>query len=564
MNHWIILPIVLPAMLAALLVLTARYHLTLQRVFSLAGALALLGVALGLFREASDGTISLYQLGDWAAPFGIVLVADRLSTLMVLLTAVLAPLVLLYAIGSNWDARGRHFHPLFQFQLMGITGAFLTGDAFNLFVFFEVLLIASYGLMIHGGGAARLRAGTQYVLYNLLGSTLFLFALGTIYAQTGTLNMADLAGRVAALDIGDSGGIRVAAVLLLLVFAIKAAVLPLHFWLPASYSEAPGPVAALFAIMTKVGAYGIIRFYTLVFPPDLEMTSGLFDTWLLPAALLTLTLGMIGVLGSARIDRMVAFSVIGSMGMLLTAVAVFTPKGIAAALYYAIHSTLATAALFLLVDVIRTRRGPVGPQLTRSAPIMGGALVAGMFFVAAISMVGMPPLSGFLGKLLVMDAARDSDLVWWVWSVVLISSLIAIVGFGRAGSQLFWKCHEVVEPDPEAEPETEAGEHNYPLEEAPARVLPMIAIGGLLALTIALTLAAGPVNRLLRDTVTQLFSPGPYISVVLTTPGKEISDKAHGSDHGDDHSKDSGADAAHGDTTPTESDTHEPTGQKDH
>ena len=195
---------------------------------------------------------------------------------MVLLTAVLALFVLLYAIGSGWDARGRHFHALFQFQLMGIMGAFLTGDLFNLFVFFEVLLIASYGLMIHSGGTVRLRAGVQYVLYNLLGSTLFLFALGAIYAETGTLNMADLARRRAAdRRRRAASGIRVAAVLLLLVFAIKAAVVPLHFWLPSSYAEAPAPVAALFAIMTKVGAYAIIRVYTLIFPPDLEVTAGL-------------------------------------------------------------------------------------------------------------------------------------------------------------------------------------------------------------------------------------------------------------------------------------------------
>lgn len=207
-------------------------------------------------------------------------------------------------------------------------------------------MIASYGLMIHAGGQRRLRAGTQYVLYNLMGSTLFLFALGTIYAETGTLNMADLAVRVATLDAGDGAGIRVAAVLLLMVFAVKAAILPLHFWLPASYAEAPAPVAALFAIMTKVGAYCIIRFYTLIFPPELEITQGLFDQWLMPAALLTLALGMIGVLGAGRADRMVAFAVIGSMGMLLAAVSVFTPAGISAALYYAIHSTFATAALF--------------------------------------------------------------------------------------------------------------------------------------------------------------------------------------------------------------------------
>ena len=524
MTHWLILPIVLPAMLAAFMVLAARYHLLIQRVLSVAGTMGLLALALGLFWQASDGTVSLYQLGNWAAPFGIVLVADRLSTLMVLLTCVLAVPVLLYAIGSGWDNRGRHFHPLFQFQLMGILGAFLTGDAFNLFVFFEVLLIASYGLMIHAGGQRRLRAGTQYVLYNLLGSTLFLFALGTIYAETGTLNMADLAMRVATLDAGDGAGIRVAAVLLLLVFAVKAAILPLHFWLPASYSEAPAPVAALFAIMTKVGAYCIIRFYTLVFPPDLEITQGLFDVWLMPAALLTVALGMAGVLGAKQADRMVAFSVIGSMGMLLAAVSVFTPAGISAALYYAIHSTLAAAALFLLIDVIRSRRGAAEVSFVDAPPLAGGALVAGMFFVAAIAMTGLPPLSGFLGKLLILDAARSADLRWWVWGVILVGSLIAVVGFSRAGSQIFWKAHQSVD-DPVERDEA-------PVVAEGQGVLPMVAIGGLLALLVALTVAAGPMTRVLNATAAQLFNPERYLAVVLTTPGKEIKDHHAEDDHG--------------------------------
>ncbi len=538
MTHWIVAPIVLPAMLAAILVLVARFHISLQRILSVAGTVVLFAIAAGLFWQASDGTISVYQLGHWQAPFGVVLVADRLSTLMVLVTATLAPLVLLYAIGSGWDTRGQHFHPLYQFQLMGIMGAFLTGDAFNLFVFFEVLLIASYGLMIHAGGAARLRAGTQYVLYNLLGSTLFLFALGTIYAQTGTLNMADLAVRVAELDPANSAGIRVAAVLLLLVFAVKAAILPLHFWLPSSYAEAPAPVAALFAIMTKVGAYGIIRTYTLIFPPDLEITQGLFDTWLMPAALLTLALGMIGVLGARRIDRQVAFAVIGSMGMLLSAVAVFTPAGITAALYYAIHSTFATAALFLLVDVLRDRRNAVGVWLNDAVPVTGGPLVAGMFFVAAIAMTGLPPLSGFVGKLLIMDAARESNLVWWVWGTVLVGSLIAVVGFSRAGSQIFWRAHQVASAQ-EADPESEANEVNTKDNSAPEPALPMVAIGTLLALLVALTVFAGPMTRNLSATAAQLFNTDPYIAAVLSKPGKTIKD---------DHADEAAHDATYTDT----------------
>jgi multicomponent K+:H+ antiporter subunit D len=505
MNHWIIAPVILPAMLAPFIVLAARYHIGIQRALSVAGVIALIGVALGLALQVSDGSIVLYQLGDWAAPFGIVLVGDRLSTMMVLLTAVLALFVLIYAIGSSWDNRGQHFHALFQFQLMGIMGAFLTGDLFNLFVFFEVLLIASYGLMIHAGGNARLRAGVQYVMFNLIGSTLFLFALGSIYAETGTLNMADLANRVAMIGPEGTVGIRVAAVLLLLVFAIKAAIVPLHFWLPSSYAEAPAPVAALFAIMTKVGAYAIIRVYTMIFPPELEATAGLHDVWLLPAAMLSVAVGMIGVLAAKQLDRLIAFSVIGSMGMVMIAISLFTPAGIAAALYYIVHSTLAGAMLFLISDLVRTGRGNL--SLTAQPAMAGNGLTAALFFAGAIAMAGLPPLSGFLGKLLVLQAAYSSDLVVWIWVIVLGSSLISIVGFSRAGSVLFWKAHSVLQPD-----------------EAPTNIRPAtlsyVAVGGLLSLLVAHTIFAGQVHGYTTKMAAQLFKPQPYIATVIDTPGK--------------------------------------------
>ncbi len=505
MTHWLIAPVILPAMLAPFIILAARYHIGIQRVFSITGVLTLIAIAGGLAWNTSDGTIMLYQLGDWAAPFGIVLVGDRLSTMMVLLTVVLALFVLIYAISSGWDGRGRHFHALFQFQLMGILGAFLTGDLFNLFVFFEVLLIASYGLMIHSGGTTRLRAGVQYVLFNLIGSTLFLFALGAIYAETGTLNMADLANRVQLITPDETVGIRVAAVLLILVFAIKAALVPLHFWLPSSYAEAPAPVAALFAIMTKVGAYAIIRVYTMIFPPDLAVTSGLHDVWLLPAALISLAIGMTGVLAAKRLDRLVAFSIIGSMGMVLVSIALFSPVGIAAALYYIVHSTLAGAALFLIADLVRSSRANL--DLTPQPPVAGATLTAGLFFAGAIAMAGLPPLSGFLGKLLVLDAAYGTDLMVWIWVIVLVSSLISIVGFARAGSILFWKAKSVAAPE---------GAIPAPV---PA-TMSYVAVGGLIALLAAHTIFAGQVHSYTTAVAAQLFDPEPYISTVVDTPGK--------------------------------------------
>ncbi|WP_420558023.1 monovalent cation/H+ antiporter subunit D [Roseovarius sp.] len=534
MTHWIIAPVVLPALLAPFIVLAARFHFGIQRAFSVAGVVALIAISASLAWSVSDGDVILYQLSDWAAPFGIVLVGDRLSTLMVLLTSVLALFVLLYAIGSKWDERGWHFHALFQFQLMGIMGAFLTGDLFNLFVFFEVLLIASYGLMIHAGGNERLRAGVQYVLYNLIGSTLFLFALGSIYAEAGTLNMADLAERVTQIGAEETVGIRVAAVLLLLVFAIKAALVPLHFWLPSSYAEAPAPVAALFAIMTKVGAYAIIRVYTMIFPPDLEATAGLHVVWLMPAALISLAIGMIGVLAAKKLDRLVAFSIIGSMGMVMVAIALFTEDGIAAALYYIVHSTLAGAILFLITDLARSGRDNL--NLTAQPPVSGAALTAGLFFVGAIAMAGLPPLSGFLGKLLVLDAAYDSVQMPWIWAVVLASSLISVVGFARAGSNVFWKARSIARPE------------GAPVVAAPS-ALSYTAVGGLIALLIAHTVFAGQVHGYTRAISAQLFAPEPYISTVLETPGKlgRPEDKAKGGYGDDGHGGESHGAESHGD-----------------
>ena len=510
MNHWIVAPIVLPAILAPFIIMVLRYHLDLQRIFSVAGVVALIGIALTITAQASGGAIQVYELGDWPAPFGIVMVLDRMSAMMVLLTALLALPVVLYAIASGWDDRGKHFHALFHFQLMGVCGAFLTGDAFNLFVFFEVLLIASYGLMTHGGGPIRLKAGVQYVVYNLIGSTLFLFALGTLYAVTGTLNMADMAVRVAELPADDTALLRVGAVLLLLVFCVKAAVLPLHFWLPASYANAPLPVAALFAIMTKVGAYSILRMYTLAFGPEVEATQGLVGDWLQPAALVTLAVGAIGILGSQHIARMAAFCAIASMGTLLIAISQFTPDATAAALYYVFHSTLATALMFLVADLVMERRGGA---IVPKPPMPQSGLIASLFFVGAIAMAGMPPLSGFVGKLLVLDASRDASDATAVWAVILIGSFVTIVGLARAGTLIFWKSHDPKAVDIAAPAEGEDANAQPAPEPLPG--LAFTAVFGSVAGLVLLTLFAGPALEYTSKTAQQLFTPENYISAVL-------------------------------------------------
>ena len=485
MSHWIIAPVILPAVLAALIVLLARGNLALQRGLAGAGVVVLAGIAVALLMAASNGP-EAYRLGNWPAPFGIVLVLDRLSALMLALVAGLSVPVLIHVIATGWDRRGRHFHALFLFQLMGLNGAFLTGDAFNLFVFFEVLLIASYGLMVHGGGADRLRAGVQYVALNLVGSTLFLIALATIYAVTGTLNMADLAGKVAALPVGESGLIRAAALMLMLVFAVKGALVPLHFWLPGTYANAPGPVAALFAIMTKVGAYAVIRTGTLVFPTLWPMIGGV----LAPAAVATIAVGAIGVLGSRQLARLAAFAAIGSMGLLFLAVSDGSAQATAAALYYLIHSTLATAVLFLLADLVLARRQDLA--LSARAPMAGGGVVAILFMAAAVAMAGMPPLSGFVGKLLVMQAMPLA----WVWTVILLASLVTMIGFARAGSVLFWKADATARPAPQ------------PVAH-PVTLLPVVL---LLAGLVAVTLLANPITAWLTETARALHSPAAYIA----------------------------------------------------
>jgi multicomponent K+:H+ antiporter subunit D len=478
MTHWIIAPVVLPAFLAALMVIAMRRNLYLQRLVSIAGIMALNAIAVALFLSATSNGPEAYFLGNWPAPFGITLVLDRLSALMFLLLTTLALPIALYAIGSGWDAKGAHFHPLLQFLLMGIAGAFLTGDAFNLFVFFEVLLISSYGLMIHGGGGDRTRAGIQYVAFNLLGSSLFLIALATLYAVTGTLNLADLAVKLPDLPAGDTALIRVAAILLFLVFAIKGALVPLQFWLPGTYANAPGVVAAMFAVMTKVGAYATIRFGTLVFPTTLPATGPMIADLLLPAALTTLAVGAIGILGATTLPRLVAFGAIASMGTSFIAIAGFTPQTTSAALYYILHSTLATAALFLVADIVTRRQDRSG-------------LTAALYMAGAVAIAGMPPLSGFIGKLLVLQAWYDQAPL--IWTAILVSSFLMVLGLARMGSALFWKS-----------PGTTGG-------HTPER-LATTAIFTLLAALAALTVFAGPVTAWLDTTAHTLYDPAPYIA----------------------------------------------------
>ncbi|MEO4048725.1 monovalent cation/H+ antiporter subunit D [Pseudomonas sp. CAU 1711] len=433
MNHWSILPILLPLFAGALLLILPS-HERLQRCLSLLATLALLPLALYLLQLAGDGQVRVYALGDWAPPFGIVLLLDRLSAWLLLATAVLAVAALLYALRGD-DRLGARFHALFQFQLLGVNGAFLTGDLFNLFVFFEILLIASYALLLHGQGAQRVRAGLHYVVLNLTGSALFLIALGVLYGTSGTLNMADLSLRAAAATGDQVPLLAAAGLLLLLVFALKAALLPLYFWLPQAYATASAPVAALFAIMTKVGIYAILRVFTLAFGEGAGELANLAQAWLWPLALATMALGAVGALAARSLQRLLAYLVVVSAGTLLAALAVGTPQAHAAALYYLLHSSWVGGGLFLLADLIARQRGDKGGELVQGAALEHPALLGALFFFGAIAVIGLPPLSGFLGKLLLLRAVPSP----WLWGVVLIGGLVVLVAMSRAGSTLFWR-----------------------------------------------------------------------------------------------------------------------------
>ena len=493
-NPWLIIPVAVPAMTAAMLVLALRHSLAGQRIVSVAATALQLAAAIGLYVVASGSEPRTYLLGNWPAPFGIVLVLDRLAAIMLLLTGLLAFGVALAAIGE-WDRRGRHFHALFQFQLLGINGAFLTGDVFNLFVFYEVLLIASYGLMLHGGGAHRMKAGFHYIAINLVGSTVFLFAVGAIYSVTGTLNMADLAVKVPQVAAANQALLTAGALLLLTVFAIKSAMVPLHWWLPPAYGSTSPPAAALFAIMTKVGAYSIIRVYTLIFGTGAGPLANIATPWILPAGILTLVVGTIGVLASRRMLDMVCYSLIASMGTLLIAIGLASGAALAAALYYAVQSTIASAALFLLAGLLVPEKGSHAafawfPQYAN--------VFAGFFFLLAIAMVGMPPLAGFIGKLLILDAARAAFTTATVWPAILITSLLLILGFARTGIRVFWNPSATEAPAPRVVP-----------------TAPIFVVAGMIATVAALSVFAGPVMADMTATAEQLLSPQGYIGAVL-------------------------------------------------
>ena len=516
-EHTPIFSILIPAITAFILVLLGNpgsgslaqdWRQPWRRGISYTSGLLGLFTAINYLIFASSGQISVYNLSEWAAPFGIVLVLDQLSALMLVLTYGLAVPVMWFA-SKEWDERGRYFHAMCHFLLMGLTGAFLTGDLFNLFVFFEILLMASYVLLLHGQGKARFQLGIHYVTINLLASALFLIGLGMIYGSVGSLNMADVARLMPLLE-GDQHRIAVAGGLLLFtVFGIKAAMLPVGFWLPKTYAVATTPVAALFTIMTKVGIYAILRVNGTVF--DDAISREILHYILLPIGLITSVYGVIGAMGAERLRRFIGFMILSSVGTILIAISLFNTLAWAAALYYLVHSTIIAAAFYILSGWITSQRGEFKDHFKIAPQMKQHKVVALTYFTIALMMAGLPPFSGFLGKVFILQATAHSPYQLLIIVTILVVSLLSIIAFTRVGFVIFWRA---------TKPEDNPNEAAYAVyqalpEQAPKRNDKTIYL--LLVGLMAYMVFAGPIQKYTYQTAEQIQNNVLYEQTLLKT-----------------------------------------------
>ncbi|MEH6354715.1 MAG: monovalent cation/H+ antiporter subunit D [Marinobacter sp.] len=498
MTHWLLAPILIPLLGAILQIFVGYAPMPLRRVLAIITSVLTLAAAIILLNLASDDTYRVYAMGNWQPPFGIVMVLDRLAAMMLVLTASLALLCHLFSIGGA-DEGTRQFHSLFLFQLMGLNIAFLTGDLFNLFVAFEILLIASYGLLMHGSGSSRSTPGLHYVVLNLVGSSLFLISVGMIYSVTGTLNMADLAVKVPQVSGDQRFLVEAGGMLLLVVFALKAAVLPLTFWLPRAYASATAPVAAFFAIMTKVGIYGIIRVYPLVFGANAGEMANLGMNWLFPLALATLIMGVIGAMGAQTLRTLVTWQLVISVGTLLAPIALGSQKGLGAALFYLLSTTWTVGGLFLLIELVRSQRGSASDKIVMAPQIRHRTLLSSLFFFGAVSAAGLPPLSGFFGKVMILQSTTSGVEMAWLWGTILTGSFFTLIAYSRAGSVVFWR-------------NIEGNIEN----STPVTPLLAISTGALIGMSVLMVAMAGPISAYTNATAVQLLDTRGYIQTLQT------------------------------------------------
>lgn len=546
--HLIIAPVLLPVLTAALMLALGE-----QRRETLAGlnvGSCLVGLALSILlawsvhhgaapaspgqTPGSIGTLGIYLPANWPTPFGIVLVLDRLSSAMLLLTSVMATAALIFAV-ARWDRIGVHFHPLFQIQLMGLNGAFLTGDLFNLFVFFEVLLAASYGLLLHGPGRQRVGAGLHYIAINLVASSFFLVGAAMLYGVTGTLNMADLAVRIPEVAAQDQAMLHAGVAILGMAFLTKAAVWPMGFWLVPAYSAAGAPVAALFSIMTKVGIYAILRLWSLGFSGE-EGTLRWGADWLVAGGLATVAFGLLGLLQARQLGRVTGFGVMVTSGTLLAAIGFNQPTVTGGALYYLLSSTMAAGAMFLLIELIDRSRllesefpnpddadpvpffldeiePPRDTNLDEQQEALTGRVIPAStaflgfsFLACTLLLTGTPPLSGFIGKFMMLSGLLSTEeagsalqepvstAAWVMLALVIMSGFAALVALSRTGIRMFWT--------PRDRP------------AAQLKVLECLPIGLLLTLCLLISFRAEPLARYLQAAAGELKDPHGYVQAV--------------------------------------------------
>ncbi len=535
MPHLMAAPIILPMVAAGIMLLYRGRSPNFNLIINLVSCAMLVVVATALLiwtKTHNPTAFGIYLPANWDMPFGIVLVLDRLSALMIALTSLLGLVALIYAI-ARWHGAGVYFHPLFQIQLMGINGAFLTADLFNLFVFFEIMLAASYGLLLHGSGPRRVLAGMHYVAINLVASSLFLIGAALIYGVTGTLNMADLAVKIPQIAAADRALLHAGLAILGIAFLTKAAAWPLNFWLGPAYSSASAPSAALFAVLTKIGIYVILRLGSLWLGPAAVDSAGFGQTWILWAGMITLVFGSIGMFVSQRPSRLAAYSIVLSAGILLVVISFGHVAVTSAGLYYLLISTLAVAALFLLSELIERSREPdpttllppedeldhlsyrlseldfeEGVNRDDDDTVLVGRIIPAAtgflgisFILCALLIIGLPPLGGFIGKFAILSTMLKTEtpvsLQSWMFLGLLIgSSLLALTVFSRQGTRFFWA------PENRPAPRLSAFE-----------CLPVIA---LIVICAILTVRAESVMKYTTITAQAIYTPSRYIQAVLS------------------------------------------------
>jgi len=497
MSSLLVFPVIVP-LLAAIASMLLRRFVAVQRVLSVVVNAVLLVLSVMLFRQVYTGGVLVLQVGSWPAPYGISFVLDLFSAIMLVLSGMMGLAVSVYGLASVDNARERHgYHMLFHVLMMGVNGAFLTGDLFNLYVWFEVMLMASFVLLSLGGERAQLEGAIKYVAMNFLSSALFLAAVGILYGIAGTLNMADLAQ---VLDDPKHRGIVVTISMLFLVaFGIKAAIFPLFFWLPASYHTPPFPVSAIFAgLLTKVGVYALIRVFTLLFDQDTEFTRQL----ILVLAGFTMVTGVLGAAAQMEMRRILSFHIVSQIGYMIMGLGLYTELALAGSIFYIMHHIIVKTNLFLISGVVQRLTGSndlnsIG-GLYRSAPWL-----AVLFLIPAMSLAGIPPLSGFFAKLtLIMDALKTGHFV--IAAIALAVGLLTLFSMTKIWNEVFWK------PAPSGILALSLGD--IPLRMRMILLLPIIALAGC---TVIIGWTAGWMFDLARLTSEQLLSTTDYVQAVL-------------------------------------------------